>query len=663
MGAKFGWAVAVLAAAAALFASPARAAPPIAVYGQDPDISDVQISDNGRKLATLRTINGEPQLYVVDLDTRKANAYALGDMKVRNIAWSGPNHVLVYVSKTTNMFAYRASQVEFCGVFSIDIRGAAKPKQLLVKMRNLALQTNLCGVESRLWTDNGDVLMRAAVSRSGELQGEDALFLVNGDTGSGKLVARGTETTSYWVTSPKGYAIARIEHAQKSNRYRVMTPTDADRLGGWKTVFSEDTEIPSLKVYGAKADETALIIGTRQKSGLYALFEMSLADGKIGQPMFEPPGVDIDDVITDPYTGAVVGASYVHNRPEQIYFQNDLQGALTAVQKSLSGWGAVSLVNWDRARQKFVVYAEGGEGAGTYFLLDRAAHKLDFLSAKREALKKEDIGAVKAFSYPARDKITIPAFLTLPPSTPPDAKNLPLVVFPHGGPAMRDAVQYDYWAQAMASRGYAVLQMNFRGSGGYGGLFQALGDGEWGGKMQDDVTDGVKFVIEKGIADPARICIVGGSYGGYATLAGAAFTPELYKCAVSVAGVSDLDKFMAYEGRRFGADSSIYEYWAETIGGEEKDKALYASRSPARAADKITADVLLIHGRDDTVVPIAQSEIMYDALKDAGKPVEFVKLDGEDHWLSRAPTRTAMLNALEGFLAKHLGGKSAGQGN
>jgi dipeptidyl aminopeptidase/acylaminoacyl peptidase len=636
-----------------LMMSTAHAAPPIEVYGKDPDLSDVQISPDGGKIAMSRTEDGEPVILIVDLATKKAAKFSIGKIKVRSIEWSGDHHVLVYVSETTNQILFRSSLIEFCGVFSLDTRGKSEPKQLLGNSNKLALQSSLCDVESRLWTDTGDVLMSARKDVGRAITGEETLYRVNGVTGRGQSIAKGADSTRYWVTSPKGYIIARVDHQQKANRYRVMVPKDEERLSDWQAVFQEETEIPNLNVYGANADETALIIGTRMKTDLFALFEMSLTDGKIGKPLFEPDGVDVAGVIGDPYSGAIVGASYRKVRSEQIFFQNDLQGVLVAAQKALADWQTVRVTSWDKARQKFVIFAQGNRSAGDYFILDRANGKLDYISSARSEIPKADIASVQPFVYKARDGLSILAYLTVPAGVAP--KNLPLVVLPHGGPASRDVQTFDYWAQAIASRGYAVLQMNFRGSSGFGTAFEEAGEREWGGKMQDDVTDGVRHVIAEGIADAAKICIVGGSYGGYSTLAGAAFTPELYKCAMSFAGVSNLGRFKSWVANRYGVDSSSYEYWTKAIGDQAEDADKITARSPTNAAAKVTADVLLIHGKDDTVVPFEQSEFMHDALKDAGKSVQLIKLDGEDHWLSTEKTRTDMLKALEAFLAKHLG--------
>jgi dipeptidyl aminopeptidase/acylaminoacyl peptidase len=259
-----------------------------------------------------------------------------------------------------------------------------------------------------------------------------------------------------------------------------------------------------------------------------------------------------------------------------------------------------------------------------------------------------------AYSYAARDGVEIPAYLTRPLGVEGPA---PLVLLPHGGPAARDYGGYDWLAHGLASRGYVVLQPNFRGSGGYGQVWEEAGHGEWGtGVMQHDLTDGVAALISAGIADPQRVCIVGASYGGYAALAGAAFTPELYRCAAAIAGVADLRDMLAFERERAGDRSATVSYWRQAMGVDDDESSPQDldAASPAQHADRVRAPVLLIHGRDDTVVPIVQSRKMERALQGAGKPVQFVELEGEDHWLSGAPTRLGTLQALDAFLAEHL---------
>jgi dipeptidyl aminopeptidase/acylaminoacyl peptidase len=248
--------------------------------------------------------------------------------------------------------------------------------------------------------------------------------------------------------------------------------------------------------------------------------------------------------------------------------------------------------------------------------------------------------------------MTIPAYLTLPRGIP--AKNLPLIVLPHDGPAARDTYGFDWWAQAMASHGYAVLQPEFRGSDDLGWDFLSAGFGQWGRKMQTDLSDGVRALAAQGTIDPKRVCIVGRSYGGYAALAGATLDTGVYRCAASLAGISDLRGMLRHVNLRYDTDDNpASRFWLRYLGAASDDDPVLDQLSPIRHVDKVTIPILLIHGEDDTVVPIEQSEAMNDALEAAKKDVTFVKLAHEDHWLSRAETREQMLDALMDFLAKN----------
>jgi dipeptidyl aminopeptidase/acylaminoacyl peptidase len=300
--------------------------------------------------------------------------------------------------------------------------------------------------------------------------------------------------------------------------------------------------------------------------------------------------------------------------------------------------------------QRIVAIVDSPSQPDVYQLVDFATSRADIVGEAYPELAKVAFGEVRFYSYLARDGADIPTYLTLPPGS--DGRNLPLIVLPHGGPESRDYDHFDWLAQFLATRGYAVLQPQFRGSTGFGEAHRRAGYRQWGGRMQDDLTDGVRHLVANGTADPTRVCIVGGSYGGYAALAGAAFTPELYACAASINGISDLPDFVMAKKRQSGEDSDSVAYWADHIGPAMDPNV--AAKSPARSAGTVRANVLLMHGIDDSVVPLSQSEKMANALTSAGKPVTFVKMAREDHWLSRSDTRVQVLKELETFLARHL---------
>jgi dipeptidyl aminopeptidase/acylaminoacyl peptidase len=364
---------------------------------------------------------------------------------------------------------------------------------------------------------------------------------------------------------------------------------------------------------------------------------------------------DIDGALIDPWTREVVGVTWTAVESEQRFFEADLEQARLAVAENLAV--AFRIESWSQDRMRFIVYAESGMDGGSYHVFDRADSSLRMLTPRYPELARAPAGQRQSITYRARDGVRIPAYLTLPRDV--EARNLPLVVLVHGGPHSRDTMDFDWWAAFLVSRGYAVLQPNFRGSSGYGQAWEEAGRRQWGGLMQTDVEDGAAALVRAGIADERRMCIVGASYGGYAALAGAALTPDRYSCAVSVAGISDLIMMLTETERQTGDDSFSSDWWRASIGDRQEDRDRVRSVSPVFMADRVRIPVLLIHGTDDTVVPIEQSRRMLRALETAGKDVRFVELRGDDHWLSDAPTRIQMLRELEAFLAQHLGAAAA----
>ena len=262
------------------------------------------------------------------------------------------------------------------------------------------------------------------------------------------------------------------------------------------------------------------------------------------------------------------------------------------------------------------------------------------------------LGSVRTLTYKARDGVMIPAYLTLPPSS--TGKGLPLVVFPHDGPAARDDYVFDWMAQFLASRGYAVLQPQYRGSTGFGEAWLKAGRQQWGAQMQEDVTDGVAALVEQGVADPHRVGIIGVGFGGYAALSGVAFTHKVFRCAVSINGISDMPGQLGYIRLHWGDYSQAFANWKNLLGSQFDKSAPEKSPHQLASLGGLNAPVLLLHAAQDTFVPPQQSESLAYVLKQWGKPVTFIKLDGDTHDLTRTASRTRVLSEIETFLDAHL---------
>src|SRR5438270_2838144 len=315
----------------------------------------------------------------------------------------------------------------------------------------------------------------------------------------------------------------------------------------------------------------------------------------------------------------------------------------------------VSIASDTRDEQTWLITASSDTEPGETYLFDRKKHKLALQYKVREKLPREALAAMTPVKYKSSDGLEIPAYLTLPKGVP--AKNLPTVIFPHGGPWARDFWGYNGYAQFFANRGYAVLSPNFRASTGYGKKFLNSGNLQWGRTMQDDITWGVKYLVEKGISDPKRIGIFGGSYGGYATLAGVAFTPDVYAAAVDLFGPSHLITLL----------ESIPPYWEsarKTFNTRMGDpttpegKALLKERSPLNSADKIKTPLLIAQGANDPRVNHAESEQIVVALRDRGFPVEYLLIPDEGHGFARPVNNMASVMSAENVFAKYLGGRA-----
>jgi len=657
--AGFAWLATFSFAQAAPPATPAP--PPAEAFATLPGMRYVVISPNGKLLAQDESKNGQLRVLIWDVETTKTLRVINIDPgnKLRGLQWADDQTLLLdaSVQKSIPCNASQRCTTEWWRTLAVMMDGAP-PRLLLMDdserkyvtgarvLTSHPTRPNSVTMESWDWLatrtemSTGTRIAQTDRARSGWTS---VVFDVDTRTGKGRPLASGTAYTDQWVVDRAGDPVARAEWVASREDFSIFT-----RQGdSWHQVFNQSHR-GQLNLSGVTLDGKSVVVLGAIDSDRSKAWSIPL-DGSPMSVLYEDAAGDVDDAILDTMQNAVIGVRSGGLNPTVHWLDPKIAAQNRALTSAFSG-RRVHVIDRAASGQRVLAVVDSPSRPAVYQFVDFDKSRADIIGEAYPALAKAALGEVRFIHYPARDGTSIPAYLSLPPGS--DGKNLPLVVLPHGGPEYRDGDDFDYLVQFLATRGYAVLQPQFRGSTGFGDAFRKAGYRQWGGLMQDDVTDGVKHLIADGTANPARVCIVGASYGGYAALAGGAFTPELYACVASIAGVSDLPDMLIYEKRAHGADSDAIAYWTDHVGPASNPNV--AAKSPARSGATFRAPVLLLHGVDDSVVPIDQSERMAKALEKAGKTVTFVKLPGEDHWLSRADTRLQVLKELEKFLAQYL---------
>jgi len=635
--------VAVGLACMTMSSTPALAAdrPNLAAYGALPNIESIEISPDGAKLAAVVSDGEKRGVAIRKITGELMQTIVAGSAKVRGLEWAGPNHLLVMMSESAQVEGVRGPRREYMTAIDVNL-ATGRQTRLLEEMPQT--MNVVVGWPMPRTIDNQPVVFVEGIAFVGNV-GRNTLFRINLDTYSTRvLTADGDKDTDGWLVDSDGRPVAQSIYDNKRGLWSLKVRNGAS----WRTIDEAPSAMGSYGLAGFGRDGRSVLVWRTDDRNDVVLREYNL-DGSREDLLGD---IGLSGLIHDPRTLALIGGYKLDGDDlRYTFFDDRSQRAWNAVAKAL-GDSRPRLVSWSQDRQKIVIEVDSRTEGLSYLLIDLETPKAEPLGAAYLGLSAQMISPVRSIKYKAADGLEISGYLTLPKGR--DPRNLPLIVLPHGGPEGRDTPGFDWWSQALASRGYAVLQPNFRGSEGFGWDFIKAGFGEWGRKMQTDLSDGVRDLAKQGIVDPKRVCIVGGSYGGYAALAGATLDTGVYRCAVSVAGPSDLKKMLlSVRDAHNGEMSAAQRYWLRFMGADGiKDPDLVAI-SPAKLADKVEIPILLIHGKDDTVVRYDQSQAMADALKKAGKPVAFFTLDGEDHWLSRGATRLKMLTETVTFVEKH----------
>ncbi len=468
-------------------------------------------------------------------------------------------------------------------------------------------------------------------------------YSINIETGEMKVLYQNDRNFDGWYTDHTGLIriASKTDGVNTTYYHRATETAPFDSL--LTTTYKDNFGIQLFTF-----DNRNLYVSTNIGRDKTAIVEYDLSAKKEIKELYANPDYDVNGLSWSAKRKVLESVNFTSWKGEYYFLDKESEAEYLKMKEKFSGY-EVGLYGNNDAEDKYVVWTGNDKLAAKYYYYDKKTGDTKFLADAFPWLKEGDMAPRKAIEYKSRDGLTIHGYLTLPKGV--EGKNLPVVINPHGGPWARDNWGYNGEIQFLANRGYAVLQMNFRGSTGYGKEFWLKGAKQWGKTMQDDISDGVQWLIKEGIADPKRVAIYGASYGGYATLAGVTFTPDLYSCAVDYVGVSNMFTFM----------KTIPPYWEpykamfqELVGDPVKDSALLAEVSPALHSERIKVPLFIAQGANDPRVNKAESDQMVEALKKRGIEVEYMVKNDEGHGFANENNQIDFYKAMEAFFAKHL---------
>jgi dipeptidyl aminopeptidase/acylaminoacyl peptidase len=621
--------------------SAAKSSGPAAAFFRAPMLDYLQLSPDGSQIAAIATVEGIQALLV--RPTRGGPLRFLAKLdepgqSIRRVGWASDERILVSVEMPSPLAkGVRARQTRLL-VVPLD---GSDPRYLGRNWPHQEYSQFQDHIIDWLWDDPDHVLI------NWWQPGQKGASVRSVDVRSGKLgtVTRALPSVSEWSADHLGQVRAGSGSSRSGTRYFLYARASVED-GFEKVIEFDPFEEKGFFFAGFSEEPSRLYVISDDETGRDAVYSYDLASKQLGPMVFGHPEVDVASLSFSDRDGRLLAIGYVTDRP-RLHFVDEAARAEQALLDRRFPATTNRIISRDRDEKLAIVVVSGDTVPPRYHLYHRDSQKLDLLVEAYPGLASRDLAPMKPVHFTARDGLEIPGYLTLPKAAPQGA--LPTILYVHGGPSGRDVWGYEPTVQLFASQGFAVLQPNFRGSTGYGSRHAQLGYKQWGLAMQDDLEDAARWLIERGIADPARIGIYGASYGGYAALMGLVRTPDLFAAGASLAGVTDLITMLN--------DDTWYRFddWnTPTVGGRWSDRGQLQETSPANHADRIRAPVLIAHGTQDPIVHVKHAEIMADALEDENKQVVTLLYPDEVHGFLHERNDIDFHDRLVAFFALHL---------
>jgi dipeptidyl aminopeptidase/acylaminoacyl peptidase len=609
-------------------------------YFKKPQYAGFQLSPNGKELAALIPINNRMNIVIIDLATKAGRVVTgMENQDVNGFMWATNERLLFFMDKDGS---------ESFGIFAVNSDGSkfrtlVEPADL--RIANGAAVIRFTQVLDRLKDDPEHVLV---VSNEKRAEYPD-VYTMDINSGRKRMFQRNFGNVQGWFTN---YDAELVGAGFTDDLYQgfMMVDQETDKFEELvRSRYDEHSFAPvGIKGNGDEGYVTSYLTPDGEPRDKAAIYEYNFKTREFGDLVFEHPRVDVANVISSNKSRDIIGVTYMVGTPETVYVDERWKAIMAGIDAALPNT-VNQITSTDEDETIGVVTSWSSTQPPKYYLYDFAENTMEYLADSRPWVKPEEMAEIKSVEFEARDGLLLQGYLTLPPDS--DGKNLPTIVHPHGGPWARDGWGYSPAIQFLASRGYAVLQVNFRGSTGFGMKHWLASRKQWGQAMQNDVTDALDWAVAQGHTDPNRVCIYGGSYGGYATMAGLTFTPDRYKCGINYVGVTDLPLLFKTAPDSWAAGIGQMK---ELVGNPKEDKEFLEDWSPSNHADKIKAPVFMAYGKRDPRVHIDHAKIMEEAMEEHGVKYELMIKDDEGHGYAKQENQYDFYGRMESFLAENL---------